>query len=203
MRFLLLVSTLSILAPLASADVQGNADVRALKQFGCDNYGNQIKVGSTGVCESDDCDNYGNQVFVGSSYDCEGGDCHNFGIQVRVGSSYCGDTDNEVCVSGTCTSDLVGVKSSSTLGDCVPKLTPGTDPGAIHITCDDSGSPCGVNQQPVCWTVRLLCMMDGGLDFVLRLHENVLARVLHDHPRNDPSSCEGQPGWSDFASFTI
>lgn len=200
-RLLLAILLASLAAPIASAASPENA----IRFISCENYGNQIIVGGQDVCHSgESCENYGNQVFVGSTVECDGA-CPNHGIRIAVGSKVCGESDPQVCVGEVCVpwdpDTTAAAAGSVKMADCVPKVEVGqTTIPSIHVQCDPSGEPCGVNQQPICWTVRIACAMDFGLEFVLRNYENQVERLPPIvRETRDPSSCEGQPGWGGFA----
>lgn len=194
-RYLLHVPLLlALLAPAAAAsDLESS---RAFN-FGCDVYGNQIKIGSIYECNGGDCTNYGNQVYVGSTFNCQG-DCTNYGNRVTIGSSYCGDDANQACVGDLCVGDdlipaILRQRQAMSFADCIPRaeLGPETLP-TIQLVCDESGGPCGVNQQPVCWAVRNLCM--NYLIAVFNVYEHQVEDLVPE-VRENGSRCEGQPGW--------
>jgi len=184
----------------------------------CDNYGTQVIILSQYGCDANsDCGNYGIQIIIGSSVECAG-DCQNNGVLVSGASNYCGDPSPQVCYGQVCIdsiqvilpADIAGATpegqnetteavatiilhvTEAPLGavsqDCVPRIE-AYPRGTLTLSCDASGEPCGISQQPVCWTARYGCT--NGLNAVLRVYD----RVFSPSPTSNPDSrCEQQPG---------
>jgi hypothetical protein len=193
--FALLVLATTVMASPAEAQP---VKLVGLLGDGCENYGNQVIVAATHVCSGGgDCENYGNQVVVLSSYDCDGS-CPNHGVRVVVAGSMCGDDGTQACTGYKCfppnpnalSTEAQTVAASPV--DCLPYVkTGGGFPPSIQQGCDPSGQPCGINGNPVCWTSRYLCM--NALVLVLNVYSNNVPNLMPQF--QEPSSCEGQPGW--------
>ncbi len=184
-------------------------------EMGCQNFGNHVSIGSSRTCSAGtNCTNFGTQIFIGSTYQCTGGECPNHGIRISVASNFCGNSDTHACVGSMCISpstpispgpsglDRTSISTASAnytgrleftsppaSQDCLPKLTVWKPTWHITMTCDPSGQPCGIMQQPVCWTFRFSCMQ--ALIIVLRVYDG--NSPLSGGEIN--STCEGQPGW--------
>ncbi len=161
---------------------------------GCTNYGNQVQLGSSYSCSSGSgCDNYGVIINIGSAYTCTDGACDNYGIVVNVGGEYCGTNSTMVCYGANCATTPIsaGMSEGAMLAaakfpDC-PRVNM-TSLSEWHLECGDPNRPCGIGQEPACWTVRFLCM--NGIVLLVKAYNNQMPPDKHH-----PSTCQGQPSW--------